>query len=378
MASHVFHDVLIAAPLKTNLPWITLPKHLAHALTQLGSLFKNNDQGRRALPLLLEALTLLKRNIAPSDPTRLTSLTTASMAASDTLKVCNRHDEAARILEEAMEECRAARAPRGYYVLLSLAKAYLEMGRFEAALEVGRQAEELMDAPTSGGGGVAAHGRSAVDPSVRVALYAAMATAIEGLGRLQDCTEYDTMALDISAVSIGMFSPDTMSCFCRQARLLYEMGKAVEAEEMYQKPLRHYVQFIKEPGSQGLHSSVRLFVPELRSLVQIKRQLGKEEEARALEQDLDETEAIIRSTSAAALDEVRAELRAEAAATAGVGATGPVGRGSSDSSSRASNRRRRRRSRRASSRSARRRSGASRPRCRRPRRRWSERVGWRR
>ena len=81
----------------------------------------------------------------------------------------------------------------------------------------------------------------------------------------------------------------------------------------------------------GIHCPVgytyRLRQQVLRVLVQIKEQLGKEEEARALELELDETEAIIHLVSAAALDEVRAEVRAEAAATAGVGGAGTGGQG---------------------------------------------------
>ena len=79
--SHATYDMLIAAPPQSS-PWIQLLKNqLAGALAQLGYMLRAADQIPRSLPMLLEALALLKSEPAPRDPAWLGYLAMASMAA---------------------------------------------------------------------------------------------------------------------------------------------------------------------------------------------------------------------------------------------------------------------------------------------------------
>lgn len=109
-----------------------------------------------------------------------------------------------------------------------------------------------------------------------------------------------------------MNTPDTMTLFDRGARILLDQDKFVEAEEVLERPLEFYVaKFDGGAGMFGWVSGAKVLLPIMRLVVEVKRELGKEEEARALELDLDESEAILDSISAAALNEVRDEIRAK-------------------------------------------------------------------
>ena len=68
-------------------------------------------------------------------------------------------------------------------------------------------------------------------------------------------------------------------------------------------------------GERGLVTAGwRHLIVAMRRLVEVKRRLGKEAEAQLMELDLDETEAIMASMSAAALTELQEEMQAEEAA----------------------------------------------------------------
>lgn len=103
------------------------------------------------------------------------------------------------------------------------------MGRFERAIEVGREAEELLDAAKRAGyTGKMAETALMLERNERSQVYAMMSDALEGLGRLVECADYHTLAIDCSLRS-GITFPDT--CYHWQARALREMGKVVEADE---------------------------------------------------------------------------------------------------------------------------------------------------
>jgi hypothetical protein len=72
-----------------------------------------------------------------------------------------------------------------------------------------------MDAPQSGSG--------MVDPTVSQGLYITMASALEGLGRLDECGRYHDMALELVG-RIGHVSGPVMTCYCRRARMLHQAG----------------------------------------------------------------------------------------------------------------------------------------------------------
>ena len=214
-------------------------------------------------------------------------------------------EEAAAALEEAIELGRAARSqPLDPLAYVTLVEVCIEMGQFERAVEWGKEGERAMELPNA-----FPRDLKCFEDTLLSSLRAALATAYEGLGRTKECYHYHMRALNVNGLSM-----DTLTIFEHQARVLVRVGQVAKAEELLTRWALHtYTRALEMPG--GLwgggpgHKDMDLAV---RRLVEIKRQLGKEAEAQLLEWDLDETDAILASISAAALNELREQMRAEA------------------------------------------------------------------
>ena len=120
--------------------------------------------------------------------------------------------------------------------------------------------------------------------------------------------------------------PDAHTVYERHAQILVGVDRLAAAEELLERAaLRNYREMVELSVSHALaEAGFNHLVSALRCLVDIKRRLGKEAEVRALEQDLDETDAILPSMSAAALNELRDEMRGETQ-RAGPGSAGAAG-----------------------------------------------------
>ena len=142
---------------------------------------------------------------------------------------------------------------------------------------------------------------------------------------MDECLTYHRRALDQMDRIKGWY-PDAYSVYKRHAQVLLMAGQPAAAEDLLERAaLRNYREMVEASVSRALaNTGFNHLVSALRCLVDTKRRLGKEAEARALEQDLDETEAILPSMSVGALNELRDEMRGETQ-RAGPGSAGAAG-----------------------------------------------------
>lgn len=115
---------------------------------------------------------------------------------------------------------------------------------------------------------------------------------------------------------IPTVSPEYLGFYAREARLQYDRGDLVAPQTLLSLVFRLYKDIVGT--SIGFVSRCGRFYKSLeapmRLLVEVWRRVGKAAEAEALEQDLDENEAILQGLFMANLDEYRAEQRAAAVA----------------------------------------------------------------
>jgi hypothetical protein len=269
--------------------------------------------------MLLEAVDLLKSQPRPRERAWAQHMGAALSAIANTMRNCGRFDEAAAALEECMEVQRVGRYNKDANPGIRLAKIYVQKGRFQEAIEVAKVVEKILDAtePMPGVGSL----RLTTPQGARAMLYAALASAYEGLGREWECLQYHQQALDMMA-RYDSISPDVATCLDRNARRLCAQGRWAQAEaQLDDVPVTCYRNIVQQTGVKHLNS-LRMLIPILRRLVVIKRHLGKEAEARALELELDGTEALMEQQSTTALEELRERMRAEREAGGAAGAIG--------------------------------------------------------
>lgn len=163
--------------------------------------------------------------------------------------------------------------------------ACVEMQHFERAVEWGQEAERVVESLTSAAS-------SDLDDCALVMrqtlfiLYATLACAFEGLGRIAESMQYHDRAVNTGILNHGStIAVEVMTLFEREARLLLGQGKAAEAAQLLvNTALSNYIIQLEKPGGLGKFSAAfRCLLLALRRLIDIKRQLGKEAEARALD-----------------------------------------------------------------------------------------------
>ena len=292
---------------------------MAEALERLAQSIDEDGHHHAALPLVQESIALFKRAALPTDPDWAESVGRAFSFLANIMRSSGRLEEAVAALEEAIEVRRVGglrEMDTSIHSMLTL--AYVETGRYEKALERGKEMEAFIEAVRTGTVQAQGDYLYLVKWALRPSLYVALASAYEGLGRMKACTKYHKRALSIIE-QVKIASGDFMSCFDREARLLCEQGQVVKAEECLQRPLKDYLVHLETSGGLTVATSSFMHMfPPLRRLGDIKRGLGKEAEAWAMALDLDETEAMLVSRSAAALNELQEEMQAEEA-TRGTG-----------------------------------------------------------
>lgn len=264
----------------------------------------------RALPLLLESIAFFKSEALTKDRLWALEVIGAMTSVANIMRMCGHLEEAASILEEAIEVHRKARLPDSSQHFW-LMRVNFEMKRLERIIKVGRETERFLYAAQR----INLPGFAMQDYSCRLILYSTMANAYEELGRLEECAHYHKRAMGILRCTKQNY-PEMMSCYDRTARQLWKNGHRVAAEEVLgYLVLNIYKRHLS--GRSMVTGSIRSFYPALRPSVDFKRHVGKDAEALALELDLDETEAIVESAYLAFLSELREDLRSNAAAADG-------------------------------------------------------------
>ena len=280
---------------------------------ELGHCMDQSGFTHRALPLLQESIALLKSKPLPKNPRWAEPVAATLTNIADIMRLGGRFEEAAAALQEAIEvQCVARLRPPDLRPYLALTKVCIDMGQFERDVEMGREAERMWEARDASPDGTI---------SLRYPMYvcAHLATAYEGIGNNWEMLQYQNRAMDMIERS-GSHDADVLTVFERKARLLVAVGRVSKAEELLDgMALDGYKKQLELPDAGlGLASTgFRCMILALQRLVEIRRLLGKEEEARALELDLDETEAILASKSVAALNELRDEIQEETGAGMG-------------------------------------------------------------
>jgi tetratricopeptide (TPR) repeat protein len=307
-------------------------RQLIAAMGTLGVALEECGRIHQALPILLEARSIILCNSAmPHDLGWVSLLDTTAVSISHVLRVCDRQEEALPVLQEAVDAQHMTGIHFNMAAPSELVGLLVELGRYEEAADSGRQALEVLNAPMLDAP------RDLVkrampeevlwkrSKSSTLTLFAALADACEALGRTVESTMYHNVALYMwDGTQHIVHTHEMFRCVARTARALVERGQVAEAEGNLTFVLDAYQNMM---GGAGLGSFSlapafkQLVIQPLRHLVGTKRQLGKAVEARALEQDLDETEAIWAAMSVAAMQELREELRAEAGGAEGGSAT---------------------------------------------------------
>ena len=291
---------------------ITITSHrqtntqLGKCLSTYGSfLGANQGQAHRALLLLLESIALLKGQALPKESQWAAALYNALTSAGYVFDTCGRLQEAADLLEECREVERRARMTPSFLSRFTETSVYLKMGQHERALTVGQEAMRILSAEVESGLSLLSN---TDDERMHPVLCARLTSALEGLGRMDESRDYSQQAIDRTE-RLGADLPDVITCWDRGAREMSEAGMFVEAERIYCRPLDFYTCWFEEANRIGWAADMKLFVPVMRRLVEVKRKLGKEIEARALEQELDETEAIVECMVMFPLQELREEMQ---------------------------------------------------------------------
>lgn len=134
---------------------------------------------------------------------------------SEIMRLCGRLEEAAAALRYAIAVQRTARVEKPCpYPHIWLAIVYVEMGQFQRAVEIGLEGEPLVEAQKGS--------RSALAGVAHI-LWATLANAYEGLGRMDRCWNYHRRAFD-DGLWRGRSSAEGMTCFGRMARAFDYLG----------------------------------------------------------------------------------------------------------------------------------------------------------
>lgn len=161
-------------------------------MCELGRSPGEDGYHHRALPYLLESVALLQQQRNSRDCTWAQIFSNAGGAVAQIYKTLGRVEEAADLAEQCVEVARLARKMplRTVAVAVMLVQLCLDLGRFERAVEVGRETEQLLDRAKAGLDGanpLMVQMNELVDWPV---LCATLAAAFEGLGRMEECWTY--------------------------------------------------------------------------------------------------------------------------------------------------------------------------------------------
>jgi tetratricopeptide (TPR) repeat protein len=274
---------------------------LGLCLTVTGHLLNRCGRRRQALVTYKEAVSALQADAMPNDRLWAQTKMEASWFLGRLLFMSERLEEAAAALQEADHAQRDARIqPRDGGPLVWLSMVYVAMKQYQRAIDCGIEAERLIgDTPSA----------TPTMPEYAALLYPTLATAFEELKDWERCGKYHNAAMALKGV-VGGFGVSHMSCFARSAMVNWGRGELAKAETYLDGMVRCYRHMLETEGL-GLAKVDALFkpaLPILKQLLEIKLDLGKEEEARALNHDLEETETIFAALKASALDELRSEI----------------------------------------------------------------------
>ena len=253
-----------------------------------------NERGCRceALPLLTESIHLLRENWDRSNPVWGMLLSLAGLAYGRILQVCGRPAEAVPVLKQALQ----TRQRMGAFEVVDvdtgrvLAELYIEMGDYQRAIAAGLKAEAILTALATAQG--APPGNFGLREKLEV--LARLVEAYDGAGDVQNGAEHHERVMALYAET-ALMVPQMISCCRRDARKCCELGQPAAAEYVLRNVLTWYKDILTDSdvGLGAASSSLRrTALPALRMLVDVRRALGNNDEARALEQALDETEAI--------------------------------------------------------------------------------------
>lgn len=136
-----------------------------------------------ALPLIQESIALFKRAALPTHPGWAESVGRALMFLANIMRSSGRLEEAVAALEEAVEVRRVGglrEMDTSIHSMLTL--AYVETGRYEKALEGGKEVEAFIEAVRTGTVQALGDYLYFVRWALRPSLYVALASAYEAWG----------------------------------------------------------------------------------------------------------------------------------------------------------------------------------------------------
>jgi hypothetical protein len=265
---------------------------VAAALTRLGKILGARESMPIVMPLFTEAVVLLRAQPQCTDRAWATTMAKATTELAHLLRIQCRHTEAIPMLQEAIQAQHMARPePLDPRPAIALVEIYNDQGRFKLAENVGLAAEKMLNAALEfmkeRTGEASAVGMYVSNGS---ALYSALATAYEGLGRPEECMRYTTLTISVGAYT-GVAMPEAVGCYGRMARLGLLMERDTDDVEEFLLPVvKNYKDQLERAGlAVACQSFEKEVLPAMRQLVKVHRVRGNPAEAAALKQELDET-----------------------------------------------------------------------------------------
>jgi tetratricopeptide (TPR) repeat protein len=195
-------------------------------------------------------MAVLKRQPKPTDPTWAGAVHSALCRAASILAGCGRRKDAAVAYEEMLGLERGARMDRCPLTRMNAAQVNVLLGRFERAVELGRECEQVLDACKTGRQYIHPQKLPLLERGFRPIVYATLASAYEWLGRQPDCDHYHNRALAISRGGPpGVL--DVMTCHDRAARRCLAAGDLAAAEQHLAQPFDFYKAVFDRPSRFG-------------------------------------------------------------------------------------------------------------------------------
>lgn len=287
----------------------THTQQLSDALYKWSQAYYNvSTMYHRAFPLAKEAVDVVR---PPKDGDQARLMLMPLISAADSLSQLGRFEEAELMYLELIQFQRMTGAGH-VWSHIDLADVNVWMGRWEPALAYALEARRLWEATLQ-------H-----DDEARMHIAPILADCYEALGRAAECGREHDAILAI-ADETGVFHVEAeIGWRRREATWCLDKGDTLGAVLALQPLAEWYVETQRRGFAMYSLQTPRV-TALLRLLVRAMRAEGDDALAATLEADLDETDAIFRGISQAALAELQSELRAErgaGAAAAGGGADG--------------------------------------------------------